>query len=224
MGAWQEQDQERAARSLNQAGMSTSAQLLLNARSDLGGDDSNALHAQCLVRPETGQASLHKVGMMPQGNKPSRLGLTSHAYCDSREQTKNELEELGIVALGGTVSIDLVFKKTAFVICAVSWINDLIGHHLRLCNHDVATRHLSANHTALMERPVYNCQFKVCRPTGNDHSGSCGLTSQPDTELLLCQDMPYMVLWGCNISGGFLYVAVVCEALLKPTCAGSLAM
>ena len=65
MGVLQEQDHERAVRSLNQAGVSTSAQLLLKARSELGGDDSNALHAHCLIKPEDGQASLQKVRMVP---------------------------------------------------------------------------------------------------------------------------------------------------------------
>ena len=69
VGALQEQDRERAVRSLSQAGVSTSAQLLLNAKSELGGDNSNALHAQCLIRPETGQASLQKVSMVSRGEK-----------------------------------------------------------------------------------------------------------------------------------------------------------
>ena len=48
-------------KSLDEAGVSTRGQMLLNIKSDLGGEESGALHAQCLLRPETGQASLHKV-------------------------------------------------------------------------------------------------------------------------------------------------------------------
>ena len=41
----QEQDQERVVASLDQAGLSTSAQMLLNLKSDLGGEESGQLHA-----------------------------------------------------------------------------------------------------------------------------------------------------------------------------------
>ena len=64
----QEQDRERAVRSLNQAGASTSAQMLLNVKSDFGSEDGGSLHAQGVLHPENGHARLSKVNVVSAQN------------------------------------------------------------------------------------------------------------------------------------------------------------
>lgn len=57
----QEEDSERAARSLNQAGVSTSTQMNVNMKTDLGGEDSGSLQVQCMLDAAQQQVSLQKV-------------------------------------------------------------------------------------------------------------------------------------------------------------------
>lgn len=77
----QEQDKERAVRSLDPTGLSTSAQMLLNLKSDLGGEEGGVLLAQCLLTPETGQASLKKVRLEIQAAGISTVAHNSVAHC-----------------------------------------------------------------------------------------------------------------------------------------------
>lgn len=56
-----EEDSERAARSLNQAGVSTSTQMNVNMKTDLGGEDSGSLQVQCMLDAAQQQVSLQKV-------------------------------------------------------------------------------------------------------------------------------------------------------------------
>ena len=57
----QGQDQDRAVRSLDQSGVSTSAQMVLNIKSDLGSPEKGSLHAQCALDAANSQAALQKV-------------------------------------------------------------------------------------------------------------------------------------------------------------------
>ena len=57
----QNQDSERAARSLDQAGVSSSTQMTVNIRTDLGGEENGSLQAQCGLNAAQQQASLLKV-------------------------------------------------------------------------------------------------------------------------------------------------------------------
>ncbi|KAL3139149.1 hypothetical protein ABBQ32_005934 [Trebouxia sp. C0010 RCD-2024] len=56
-----EQDGERAARSLDQAGVSTSTQMTVNLRTDLGGDQNGSLRVSCMLDAAQQQASLRQV-------------------------------------------------------------------------------------------------------------------------------------------------------------------
>lgn len=64
----QGQDQERATQSLDQTGVSTSTQVTLNIKTDLGGVESSGLHAQCLLDTDNGLTSLQKVSAQPDPN------------------------------------------------------------------------------------------------------------------------------------------------------------
>ena len=68
----QDQNHERAVRSLDQSGVSTCAQMTLNIETDLGGLEGSRLHAQCKLDAETSQGSLHKVQLLvtPPACKP----------------------------------------------------------------------------------------------------------------------------------------------------------
>ena len=58
----QDQDSERAASCLDQAGVSTSTQVTLNVKTDLGGaESSSSLQAQGMLDGATSQAVLQKV-------------------------------------------------------------------------------------------------------------------------------------------------------------------
>ena len=57
----QNQDSERAARSLEQADVSTSTQMTVNMKTDLGGEENGSLQAQCGLDTAQQQASLLKV-------------------------------------------------------------------------------------------------------------------------------------------------------------------
>ena len=57
----QDQDEQRAASSLDQTGMSTSTLMTLNIKTDLGGPESGGLHAQCVLDADKSQAHLQKV-------------------------------------------------------------------------------------------------------------------------------------------------------------------
>lgn len=61
----QEQDRERAARSLDQAGVSTSTQMIVNLKTDLGGDQNGSLQVQCMLDAAQQQASLRQVLCRP---------------------------------------------------------------------------------------------------------------------------------------------------------------
>ena len=67
-------DQERATQSLDQTGVSTSAQVAVNIRTDLGGVESSGLHAQCFLDADSGHTSLQKVDLQPDFN-PNRPPL-----------------------------------------------------------------------------------------------------------------------------------------------------
>lgn len=62
----QEQDGERAARSLDQAGVSTSTQMTVNLRTDLGGDQNGSLRVSCMLDAAQQQASLRQVLYRPR--------------------------------------------------------------------------------------------------------------------------------------------------------------
>lgn len=64
----QGQDQERATQSLDQTGVSTSTQVTVNIKTDLGGVESSGLHAQCLLDADKGHTSLQKVSAQPDPN------------------------------------------------------------------------------------------------------------------------------------------------------------
>lgn len=57
----QEQDEQRAASSLDQTGVSTSTSMTLDIKTDLGGPESGGLHAQCILDADKSQAHLQKV-------------------------------------------------------------------------------------------------------------------------------------------------------------------
>ncbi len=57
----QNQDEQRAASSLDQTGVSTSTLMTLNVKTDLGGPESGGLHAQCVLDADKSQAHLQKV-------------------------------------------------------------------------------------------------------------------------------------------------------------------
>lgn len=57
----QDQDSERAARSLNQAGVSTSTHVTVNMKTDLGPEENGSLQAQCELNAAQQQASVRKV-------------------------------------------------------------------------------------------------------------------------------------------------------------------
>ncbi|KAL0041974.1 hypothetical protein WJX79_010744 [Trebouxia sp. C0005] len=56
-----EQDEQRAASSLDQTGVSTSTSMTLDIKTDLGGPESGGLHAQCILDADKSQAHLQKV-------------------------------------------------------------------------------------------------------------------------------------------------------------------
>ena len=70
----QTQDSQRAATSLDQAGVSTSTQMTVNMRSDLGGEKNDSLQAQCGLNAAQQQASLLKV-LCPTSPPESQLGM-----------------------------------------------------------------------------------------------------------------------------------------------------
>lgn len=57
----QDQDSERAARSLNHAGVSTSTHVTVNIKTDLGAEENGSLQAQCKLNAAQQQASVRKV-------------------------------------------------------------------------------------------------------------------------------------------------------------------
>lgn len=59
----QGQDSDRAARSLDQAGVSTSTHVMLDMKTDLGGQESGSLHASCVLDATSNQAALQKVSI-----------------------------------------------------------------------------------------------------------------------------------------------------------------
>lgn len=69
----QNQDSERAARSLDQAGVSTSTQMTVNMKTDLGGEEDGSLQAQCRLNAAQQQASLLKV-FCPTPSQSLNLG------------------------------------------------------------------------------------------------------------------------------------------------------